>query len=434
MNTISRRAFLRRTGAASLAITAPTILRAAGSSEKINLAFIGTGGMGMNHVRNIGKRTDLVFSWICDTDSTRAAAAAKTIQELSGQMPRIEKDMRRVLDDQSVQAVVMATPDHWHAPGAILAANAGKHVYVEKPCSHNVREGRLMIEAAARNKIVMQVGTQSRSTGHVRQAIEKLRSGVIGDVLVAKAWNSQLRKNQGHQPASQPPDYLDYDLWLGPVPKVPFKSTYHPSHWRWFHHFGAGDAGNDGVHDIDIALWGLGVETHPTRIGGTGSKLFFDDDQEWPDTMYCTFEYDLAGGKKKQLVYEQRIWSPYVQEGSENGCAWYGTEGMIVGGKAGGWQIFGRKNRLIEEIKASGVDLPAHHDNFLSCIRNGGTPNAHIAIHHRSSTLCHLGNIVVRTGRNLAFDPAKEQFTGDDAACKLLTREYRDHWATPKGV
>jgi len=192
--------------------------------------------------------------------------------------------------------------------------------------------------------------------------------------------------------------------------------------------------GNDGVHDIDIARWGLGVETHPSRIAGTGNKFFFDDDQEWPDTLYCAFEYDVAGGKKKQLIYEQRIWSPYVQEGHENGCAWYGTEGMMVGGKAGGWQIFGRKNKLIEEIKAQGVDLPAHHEDFLSCIRHGGKPHAHIEIHHHSSSLCHLGNIVARTGRSLHFDPAKEQFVGDDDASKLLRRDYRDHWSAPKGA
>lgn len=434
MNPVTRRQFVRQAGAASVAFAAPAILEAAGSPDKINLAFIGPGGMGMNHVRTMSKRNDVVFSWVCDPDSTRAAAAAKTIQELTGQTPKIEKDMRRVIEDRSVQAVVMATPDHWHAPGAILAANAGKHVYVEKPCSHNVREGRLMIDAARTNKVVMQVGTQSRSTAHVMQAIEKLRSGVIGEILAAKAWNSQLRANQGHKPPGEPPVNLDYELWLGPVPKVAFKSTYHPAHWRWFHHFGAGDFGNDGVHDIDIARWGLGVEEHPNRIVASGGKLFFDDDQEWPDTLYCSFEYEGAGARKKQLIYEQRIWSPYVQEGHENGCAWYGTEGMMVGGKAGGWQIFGRKNKLIEEIKAQGVDLAAHHENFLSCIREGGRPHADIELHHHSSALCHLGNIAFRTGRALTFDPANEKFIGDDAAGKLLRREYREHWATPKGV
>ena len=430
MNTLSRRRFVSH---ATAAFAAPAILKAAGASDKVNLAFIGPGGMGTNHVKTMCKRTDVVFSWVCDADSKRAAAAAKTIQELSGQTPKIAKDMREVFDDKEVQAVLMATPDHWHAPGAIFAANAGKHVYVEKPCSHNLHEGRLMIEAAARNKTVMQVGTQSRSTAHIMGIVEKLRSGVIGDILVAKAWNSQLRANQGHKPVSEPPPELDYEQWLGPVPKMPFKSTYHPAHWRWFHHFGAGDFGNDGVHDIDIARWGLGVEQHPNRIIGQGGKLFFDDDQEWPDTLYCGFEYDLPGGKTKQLIYEQRDWSPYVQEGHENGCAWYGTEGMVVGGKAKGWQIFGKRNKLIEDIKPpSGPDLAAHHANFLDAIRTGAKLNADITINHLSTSLCHLGNIAARTRKALVFDPVKEQLIGDDDTSRMLRREYREHWARPE--
>ena len=432
---ISRRGVLAQSLAAAAFSAAPSILKATPeAAEKINLAFIGPGGMGTNHIKTMCRRQDVIFSWVCDADSARAATAAKTIQELSGQTPRIAKDMREALDDRGVQAVLMATPDHWHAPGAILAANAGKHVYVEKPCSHNLREGRLMIKAARRNKVVMQVGTQSRSTAHIAAIIEKLRSGIIGDILVAKAWNSQLRKNHGHRPASEPPPELDYEQWLGPVPKVPFKSTYHPGHWRWFYHFGAGDFGNDGVHDIDIARWGLGVTRHPDRVIGQGSKLFFDDDQEWPDTLYCAFEYDLPGGKRRQLIYEQRDWSPYVQEGHENGSAWYGTGGMIVGGKAKGWQIFGPKNKLIEDIKpASGPDLAAHHENFLSCIRGGGTPNADIEINHLSTALCHLGNIAARTRSALVFDPAAETITGNETASALLKREYRDHWARPVG-
>ena len=430
MNTLTRRQFVRSTALASLA--APAILKAAAGPDKISLAIIGPGGMGTHHIKTMCQRNDVIFPWVCDADSSRAEKAAKTIQDISGQTPKVTNDMRRVLDDKAVQAVVMATPDHWHAPGAILAANAGKHVYVEKPCSHNLREGRLMIEAAARNKVVMQVGTQSRSTAHIMAIVEKMRGGIIGDILVAKAWNSQLRVNQGHKPDSAPPPELDYELWLGPVPKVPFKTTYHPAHWRWFHHFGAGDFGNDGVHDIDIARWGLGVEQHPDRIIGQGSKLFFDDDQEWPDTLYCGFEYDLPTGKTKQLIYEQRDWSPYVQEGHENGCAWYGTEGMIIGGKAKGWQIFGKRNKLVEDIKAaSGPDLAAHHANFLDGIRTGAKLNADIAINHLSTSLCHLGNIAARTRRALVFDPVKEQFTGDADSAKLLRRQYREHWAAP---
>lgn len=433
--TQPRRRFLQSVSSSAAAFAAPAIVRAAATAEKIPIAMIGTGGMGSNHVRTLCQRKDVEFRWVIDTDSERAAAAAKTILEMTGQSPKTGQDMRRAIDDKEVRACFMATPDHWHAPGAIFAADAGKHVYVEKPCSHNLREGRLMIEAAARNKVNIQVGTQSRSTGHVQQVVEKIRSGIIGDVLVAKAWNSQKRADQGHQPTTEPPATLNYDLWLGPVPPVEFKKTYHPAHWRWFFHFGAGDFGNDGVHDIDIARWGLGVETHPARINAMGNKLFFDDDQEWPDTLYCGFEYDFQGGRKQQLIYEQRIWSPYTQEGHENGCAWYGTGGMIVGGKAKGWQIFGPKNQLIETIASTGVDLAGHHENFLSCVRGDGKGelNAGIVTNHLSSSLCHLGNIAFRTGRTLRFDPGKEIFSDDAEATNYLHRDYREHWATPKG-
>lgn len=435
----SRRTFLKALPAASATAGMAQIFNGharAAAGERLRIAMIGTGGMGMNHVRTLCQRQDVEFARVIDADISRAQAAAKVIQESLGQTPKVGQDLRAAIDDSSVRACFMATPDHWHAPGAILAADAGKPVYVEKPCSHNLREGRLMIEAATRNGVPIQVGTQSRSTPHVREVVEKIRGGIIGEVLVAKAWNSQKRADHGKQPPSDPPAELDYEAWLGPVPAVPFKKTYHPAHWRWFYHFGAGDIGNDGVHDIDIARWGLGVETHPDRIQAMGEKLYFDDDQEWPDTLYCTFGYTLPDGKKRQLIYEQRIWSPYMQEGEENGCAWYGTEGMIVGSKRSGWRIFGPKNQAISEIAANGVDLAAHHDNFIRSVRGEADAALHAGIdtNHYSSALCHLGNIAVRTGRTLSFLPPDERFKDDPEADKLLSRAYRDHWAAPKGV
>ncbi|MBL9155807.1 MAG: Gfo/Idh/MocA family oxidoreductase [Verrucomicrobiales bacterium] len=435
----SRRTFLKAlpVAAATAALTQPLKNHArAAAGERLRIAMIGTGGMGMNHVRTLCQRQDVEFAWVIDADISRAQAAAKIIQESLGQAPKVGQDLRAAVDDSSVRACFMATPDHWHAPGTILAADAGKPVYVEKPCSHNLREGRLMIEAATRNGVPIQVGTQSRSTPHVREVVEKIRGGIIGEVLVAKAWNSQKRADHGKQPPSDPPAELDYEAWLGPVPAVPFKRTYHPAHWRWFYHFGAGDIGNDGVHDIDIARWGLGVETHPDRIQAMGEKLFFADDQEWPDTLYCTFGYTLPDGKKRQLIYEQRIWSPYMQEGEENGCAWYGTEGMIVGSKRSGWRIFGPKNQAVSEISANGVDLAAHHDNFIRSVRGEANAPLHAGIdtNHYSSALCHLANIAVRTGRTLSFLPPDERFKDDPEADKLLSRAYRDHWAAPKGV
>jgi len=408
---------------------------AARESDKIPVAVIGPGGMGMAHTNQLATNPAVRVAYVCDVDDQRAARAAEAVAKSSGAAPVVVKDLRRILDDKEIKAVWIAMPDHWHAPAAILAANAGKHVYVEKPCSHNVREGRLMIEAARRNKVVMQVGTQSRSTPHVIKAMEKLKSGVIGEILVAKAWNSQRRGSIGHQQPSSPPPHLDYDLWLGPVTHRPYQSNFLHGVWRWWYDFGCGDIGNDGVHDLDIARWGLGVEVHPDRIAALGGKCYFDDDQQHADTQYIAFEYKGAGksGRPKQLIFEQRIWTPYVQEGFENGDAYYGTDGMMILGKMGKYQIFGPRNKLIEESTGGGPDLAAHHRNFLDCIRTGARPNADIEINHLSTVLCHLGNIATRTGRVLNFNPAEEQIVGDVEAARLLAREYREHWARPVG-
>ena len=266
--------------------------------------------------------------------------------------------------------------------------------------------------------------------------MEILKSGEIGDVLVAKAWNSQLRGNIGHQQPSDPPAHLDFDLWLGPAPERKFQSNLLHSIWRWWYDFGAGDMGNDGVHDIDIARWGLGVTTPPNTVAALGSKFFFDDDQQFPDTQYCVFEWPADGkpGNKRQLIFEQRDWSPYVQEGYENGAAFYGTKGMLLLGHTKGYQVFGPRNQPGE--KGTGeADLPAHHQDFLNCVRTGGQPAADIEEGHLSASLVHLANIACRTQRTLHFDPASETIRGDEASAKLVRRTYREgHWAVPKGV
>jgi predicted dehydrogenase len=292
-----------------------------------------------------------------------------------------------------------------------------------------------MVEAARRNDRVVQVGTQSRSTAHVRRAVELLHDGAIGEVLSAKAWNSQRRRSIGRSQESEPPHHLDFDLWTGPAPVAAYRPNMLHGTWRWWHSFGCGDTGNDGVHDLDIARWGLGVGSHPAAVAATGGKYFFDDDMEWPDTQTAIFEYapDEGTGRPRQLIYEQRIWSPYVQEGYENGNAWYGTGGMLLLGKSSGWKLFGERNMLRDEMEGR-PDLDAHHQDFLECIRNGGRPNADIETGHLSSALCHLANIATLSGRSFRFDPERESVEDDDAAHALLQREYREHWATPKGV
>ncbi|HZN36802.1 MAG TPA: Gfo/Idh/MocA family oxidoreductase [Pirellulaceae bacterium] len=434
---MNRRDFLNSSAtfvtAAALASAAKLGLAAAG--EPLNVAVIGPGGMGSSHLRLLSVRKDLRVAYVCDVDANRLAAAAKVVEQ-NGGSPKAVKDLRQVLDDKSVDAVWIATPDHWHSPAAILAVEAGKHVYVEKPMSHNVREGRLLVEAARRNKKVVQVGTQSRSTPTVMRAMEIVKSGQIGDVLVAKAWNSQLRGSIGKKQPSTPPPHLDFGLWLGPAPERPYQDNLLHGIWRWWYDFGAGDIGNDGVHDIDIARWGLGVTGAPSTVAALGSKFFFDDDQQFPDTQYCVFEWPGDGrpGQKRQLIFEQRDWSPYVQEGYENGAAFYGTKGLLVMGHTSGFQVFGPRNAPGEK-GSGGVDLPAHHQNFLDCIKNGGRPAADAEEGHQTAVLVHLANIACRVQRTLHLDPAAEKIVGDDEAQKLIRRTYRDgHWAVPKGV
>ncbi len=435
-----RRDFLKRTATGAAAIGATALVgsaRATEPSQRITIGIIGPGGMGTGHLNLLGKNPAVDVAWVCDVDQERLDQAASRTRELSGREPQKTQDLRRVLDDKAVDAVWIATPDHWHAPATILACDAGKHVYVEKPCSHNIREGRLMIEAARRNQRVVQVGTQSRSTAGIQEAIQKLRDGVIGTVLVSKAWNSQRRGSIGKSEPSDPPATLDFDLWVGPAPLVPYRKNLLPSIWRWWYDFGAGDMGNDGVHELDIAQWGLGVTTHPAQVVALGNKLFFDDDQQFPDTQYVAFEWpgDDRPGQRRQLIFEQRIWSPYVQEDWENGCAFYGTEGMLVLGKRGGYKIVGPRNRPIAEGTFGGPDLAAHHANFLECIKSGARPNADIEINHLSTTLCHLGNIATRTQTALRFDPATEQITNCTESAALVRRKYREgHWAVPAGV
>jgi predicted dehydrogenase len=435
MRPIPRRTILEGGALGAAALTFAGAQCRGSAERRVTVGLIGAGGMGANHLRLLAARPDVEVAYVCDVDRDRLAEAAAAAERGSGRPPKSVTDLRHVLDDRGVDAVWIATPDHWHAPAAILALDAGKHVYVEKPCCHNLREGRLMAEAVARSGRHLQVGTQSRSTAVVRDALDRVRDGAIGEVLAAKAWNSQRRRSIGRSKPSEPPRRLDFDLWLGPAPAVPYRPNLLPGVWRWWYDFGCGDIGNDGVHDLDVARWGLGVEAHPGRVACLGGKAFFDDDQQFPDTQYAVFEYpDAAGpGRPKQLTFEQRIWSPYVQEGYENGAAFYGTEGLLVIGHSVGWALYGPGNKKRAE-RAGPADLAAHHDNFLDCVRGASkAPHADVTAGHRSAALVHLANIAARVGRVLRFDPQAEAILGDDEAAALVGRHYRPgHWAAPK--
>ena len=432
MKPTNRRTFLKKTGltAAGAALSAGLASsKAYGANERINIGVIGL-SRGKSLCSAFKAQDDANLAYVCDTDGRRLESVKEQYKP-----DKAVADFRAILDDKAVDAVAIAAPDHWHAPAAILACEAGKHVYVEKPPCHNIREGQLMLRAARKHDRVMQVGTQTRSSAGVKEAIQMLRDGAIGDILAVKVINSQRRANIGHAQPSDPPAHIDYDQWVGPAAWMPYQANRLHYGWHWWYNFGTGDMGNDGVHDLDVGIWGLGVDTHPTTVRGYGSKLFFDDDQQFPDTQYITFEYPGDGqiGHKRLLIFEQRIWSPYRQEGFENGDIFYGTKGQMMIGKGDGYWLYAERNKLVKE-RAFGMATVEHQRNFLDCIKSGERPNADIEIGVQASTAVHLGNICARLDRRLTFDPKTQQFVADDEANKLIGREYREgHWAVPKG-
>ena len=424
---MNRRYFI---GGALAAAAATKTKKAVAANDKVNIGMIGVGGRGRGLTRTFVGIEDANVMHICDADQASLERAQGVISKAGGKKPKETDDMRRLFDDPEIDAVVIATPDHWHAPAAILGCNAGKDVYVEKPPSHNIREGRLIVDAARHNKRIVQVGTQSRSRGSTIRGIEYANSGKIGKVLMAKTWNIQLRDHIGHAEDGPVPDGVDYDTWLGPAPWIPFNPNRFHYKWHWHWHFGTGDAGNDGAHQIDVARWALG-ENFPKTISGMGRKVFFDDDQQTPDTMNVTFDYG-----DKALIWEMRIWTPYGQDDQSNGVAVYGTEGMVHIGRWNrrwGFKAYDSDGRMVEYDDADD-ERDDHMRNFVDCVRTCKLPNADVGIGHISAIHCHLANIVARTGRNLEFDAETETIVGDPGANLHVKRRYRTHWGTPQGA
>ncbi len=429
MNAVNRRVFI--SGAAAAAVAMPTVVRAASANgAKMNVAFIGCGGRAISYRDEFRKLANV--TWVCDPDKARLDSFANATGAKG------TDDLRRVLDDKDVQAVVIATPDHWHAPAAIMACNAGKHVYVEKPCSHNFVEGSLLVAAARKNNVVVQHGTQSRSSRMIVDAIQLIKDGTIGDVLMAKAWNVQRRDNIGKSTPSVAPANVDYDAWIGPAQFMPFQSNRFHYSWHWWHNFGTGDVGNDGAHEMDIARWGLGVEGFPSSTSALGGKYYFDDDQQFPDHATCVFEWPGDGkvGQRRQLMFEMRIWSKNYPHNCDSGVEFYGTRGMLMVSKRGKLMVWSEDNKLIETPKPKETLALAssHQADFLNAIETGQKPTADIEIGHHSTALIHLANIAVRTGRQIQFDSQSQTITNDAVANQLLGRTYRDegHWSVPK--
>jgi len=418
-------------GAAALA--ASTARRAVGANDKVNIAFIGVGGRGRGLVGEFAKHPEVNVAHLVDADQASLERAFARLREHNIKEPPTSSDMRNPLDSSDVDAVVIATPDHWHTPAALLACEAGKDVYVEKPCSQNIREGRLLVNASRYHNRIVQHGTQARNRPTTVRGVEYAQSGKIGKILAAKAWNIQLRKNIGHKENSPVPEGVDYDTWLGPAPWIPFNENRFHYNWHWHWHFGTGDAGNDGAHQLDIARWALGVD-YPKTVSGMGKKLFFDDDQQTPDTMNVTFDYG-----DKSLIWEMRTWTPYPMEGIDNGVAVYGTEGTVhIGPRGGDWgyKAFDAKGVEIhsEEEEAGGNITGPHIRDFLDSVKSRKPPKADIGIGHLSAMHCHLANIVARTNRTLKFDAESETIVDDPAANLYVKRRYRKHWGTPKDV
>jgi predicted dehydrogenase len=331
-------------------------------------------------------------------------------------------DFRRILDDKSVDALAIATPDHWHAPAAILAMSAGKHVYVEKPCSHNAREGELLVEAARKHRKVVQHGTQRRSWPAMREAVQAIHEGAIGRPLEAKChYLFSDRRSIGKGKAGAPPAGLDWALWQGPAPEREYRDNVVHYNWHWFWHWGTSELGNNGVHTIDMARWGLRAD-YAVRVTSNGGRLRYDDDQETPDTNLATFAF--ADGKL--ITWEGRSWGGKTPADPTYQVAWFGDRGTLtIAG--GGYVLYDRQGKELQ--KASGNTGDAEHlKNWLDAIRGSATLNAEIEEGWKSTLLCHLGNIAFRSGKTVHFDPATRKMRADPEADALWGREYRPGW------
>jgi predicted dehydrogenase len=424
MYTLDRREFIRTTAA----LTAATAVGASNSVEaaegrRVRHAVIGTGGQGGTHARVFDSLDNCEVVALCDVDPKHLAEARTKISKVAE--PKLVTDFRELLADESIDSVSIATCDHWHTPVALHALKAGKHVYVEKPCSHNVREGVALLEAAKKTGKCVQHGTQSRSSAGIQAAIQYLRDGKLGKVRVAKAINHQFRGPIGRAPVSSPPQGVNYDLWSGPAPLHPFTENRWHYNWHWFWDYGCGDIANDGVHQIDLARWGLGVE-YPKRVVASGGQLFYDDDHETPDTQVVTYEYDDC-----YLLYEMRLWTNYPIEGHENGDVFYGDNGRLDVGRDG--CIVTLNGQAPEKI-GGGADVRDNMRNFIDAVaaNDPGKLFAPISEGAISAALCHLGNVATRVGRPLEFDAAAVECKGDREATKLLGREYRRGYELPR--
>ncbi|MCI0740086.1 MAG: Gfo/Idh/MocA family oxidoreductase [Gemmataceae bacterium] len=415
---VNRRHFLMGAAAAGVALTQSSSAKAQDTLDKLIVGVMGTGGRGQGLAQTFQRLAGVDITYVCDADQNRAEQAAGVVQRISNRAPRAITDYRRMLDDRNVDIVVVATCNHWHAPGTIAACNAGKHVYVEKPCSHNPREGELMVQAARKHKRHVQMGNQRRSWPRVIEAMDELRKGVIGRVYFAQAWYTNNRPSIGRGKEGPPPKSLDYDLWQGPAPRRPYRSNYLHYNWHWFWHWGNGELGNNGVHSIDLCRWGLGVN-YPIKATSAGGRYRYEDDQETPDTHVVSFEFE----GRKMISWEGLSCSrprpvDHVRFHGENGILSMTDSEYVITDAA-------RKEvRRVPIVTGDAM----HVENFLNAIRNNTRLNSEIEEGHKSTLLCHLGNIAQRTGRTLHCNAANGHIDNDKAAMGYWSREYEKGW------
>lgn len=427
MTSVNRRTFLASAGAGYAALAAPTRSRAAGPNDRLRVAVLGVRGRGEAHISAFSKNKSTEVAVLCDPDRNEFDQRIKQVRDLSGKEPACVKDLRKVFDDKSIDVVSIATPNHWHALAAVWACQAGKHVYVEKPVSHNVSEGRKIVEAAERYKRIVQTGTQSRSSSGVAEAVEFIRSGKLGKIFLAKGLCYKPRASIGKMGETAIPEGVDYDLWLGPAPSRPFQPNRFHYNWHWFWDTGNGDIGNQGIHQMDVARWGLGKSELPPKILSSGGRFGYSDDGETPNTQIAAFRYEDC-----LLEFEVRGLYTHEEKGIKIGNIFYGTEGYLAL-DGGDWSTyFGSKG----EPGPSGKGGGDHFGNFVDAVlaNDPGRLNAPIIEGHLSSALCHLANISYRLGREVNFDPKAENFGSDQEANALLTREYRAPFVMPATV
>lgn len=398
--------------------------------------MMGTNSRGLYLARMLAKLPNVEVGFICDVDETVVAKTIAEIEKETGKKPEGIKDIRVLVERKDIDAIAIAAPDHWHAPAALMGVKAGKHVYVEKPCSHNPAEGEMLVAAAAKYNKLIQMGSQRRSFPKVMEAIQALREGVIGRVYFAKGWYANGRKPIGVGKVVTPPSTLDFELWQGPAPRKEYKDNLVHYNWHWFWNWGTGEALNNGTHEIDVMRWGLGVD-YPSKVVSAGGRFAYKDDWETPDTQTITAEFS----NNTAMTWEGRSCNDFPVEGTGRGVIFYGEKGTMVIPGGDDYKIFDPANKLVKEVKTDLQQADAtntmgmgerldsiHLLNFVDTVRGKAKLTAPISEGHKSTLIPQLGNIAYRTGRAVYCDPSNGHIMNDKEAIALYSRKYQKGW------